>query len=233
MKFKYLCIFWISCLCTNAIELNNYIHRNDNFNDLVFDQYVIEEKVAVKSVTKCAIICLRCVDCMSFSLNSKEGKCRLYKTTFYQAKDGAVAQGWLFYMFGEKKCPLNSGFVYNRRNKLCFKVSDELYLYNDGKNYCLSLGSTPMTLKTREKVEAFNDTLSTSYFSSLLIGLRNFDGGWRWEDGTILGEEAYWYPDRPRPNNYCAHAMKNAGFRYEDHSCYAYPRKIICEYPLE
>lgn len=227
-------LMFIFPLCVFPFEINTYGFHTENLDNLIFnDKFFIKEKLSVKCLSTCALFCSTHDACMSFSFHITKKKCRIYGTTFYRVQDGAFDQGWKYFVFGSIKCSLRTGFIHSRQNSLCLNFVKESFVYTRGKEHCLDLGSNLVTLETLEKIEAFKNTLNgQNIASSFIIGLRHSMGKWRWEDGTELGPEAYWGNNRPRGSYSCAHAIKDWGYKYEDHACTSYRKKIICEQPL-
>ncbi|XP_045175990.1 uncharacterized protein LOC123536694 [Mercenaria mercenaria] len=230
----------ISLLCIVIVGASKFdglgVHV-ETLDNLVFgDKTLINEKYPVRSVTSCALLCRKYAECMSFTVNTNVEKCRIYSSAVHVTQDGTAGHGWKYYVFGDARCRLKDGFIYSRIYKMCIHLSTQAFLYESGNIYCTEKGSRLVSINTTEKVNAIANMLNTLTSSdSFLIGLRYSDGHWRWQDGAVLGPEANWGDGRPRTGNgyECAHVIKSWGYKYEDHACYAYLKRVICEYILQ
>lgn len=66
--------------------------------------------------------------------------------------------------------------------------------------------------------------------SRVWIGARNFNGGWRWESGSEVGDEFVWRPGEPSGNGDCVQSS-GSGVNYDDLPCTGQNRDYVCERP--
>ena len=131
----YLQSFVIFLIWTMSMALSSIGYRDLKFDNLEFgDANLITSQINVTSAISCAMLCAEKLACMSFFYNKQKQNCRLQGSAVYELSQGTTSGGWLFYRYGEN-CPVHLGFIHDRENNFCLRISDDQLYADDGEQF--------------------------------------------------------------------------------------------------
>ncbi|KAL4223661.1 hypothetical protein ACF0H5_017129 [Mactra antiquata] len=196
-----------SVFVRNTITIYSAHHFPLLDNLYIDDKYFLEEIENVYKI-ECAKACAETLYCVSFFYNKPQRKCRLHRSGWYNPQEGTTAFNWTYYVLGEDWCPAHDGFIHERSYNMCIHLSIEYVTgFSEATPYCASKKASVITFRSAIKISQFSSIMSKVNSTFLgynendrflvYIGLRNFNGSWVWNDGSILSSETNWAPLQP------------------------------------
>ncbi|XP_045172548.1 uncharacterized protein LOC123534386 [Mercenaria mercenaria] len=219
-----------------AVARNGLGFHSSGFDNLEFnDSYLIKEYHSTTRAMECSIFCAETLTCMSFFFSGMKQKCRLHGTAVFNKTNGQASEGWKHYVYGEN-CPVHIGFIHDRENNLCVRISDVELKADEGKQFCMNTNSTLITLESADKQTRFDNLLAKIPNSFIIdrirIGLEKLDGKWKWLNGSPL-VNARWAPYEPNCGEQCSCGgvtmMDERGWFDNEQYCKNQKAQSVCE----
>jgi hypothetical protein len=175
---------------------------------------------------------------MSFTLNEEKQKCRLHRTAAISLSQGFRSEGWVYFVYGEQ-CPISNGFIHDRENDLCIRISEEKLNADEGEQFCTDNSAKLVTLETANKQARFDRFLTKTPYSFITdryrIGLHYIGKQWVWNNGNVLSYDN-WAEGEPNTERACGGVtVKYTGW-YDNvdvlDKCWNVNAQSVCEIKL-
>lgn len=176
---------------------------------------------------KCAYRCMESSSCFNFEYNNKTNDCLMYGP--FGAASSTYNEMYV------ERCPLSSGFHYDKRLDLCYKVHSERKKFLDALYACRDeISFLIIKVDTLDRLKFLKDVV-TDKTTSYWIGLHDYghEGTYLWLDGTVLFKNnTVWQTNHQDwLGKECCEINPDYGWKVTDDSCDAY-HFFICEYNL-
>ncbi|XP_060560986.1 snaclec 7-like [Ruditapes philippinarum] len=132
--------------------------------------------------------------------------CRLHRAAAISLSQGLRSEGWMYFIYGEQ-CPVSNGFIHDRENDLCIKISEQQLKADEGEQFCTDNSAKLITLETASKQARFDRFLAKTPYSFVTvtdryrIGLHYIAPQWVWNNGDVLSYDNW---AENEPNCKCA-----------------------------
>jgi hypothetical protein len=237
-KFCYLFIlvlwFTVFYRCI-SLSQNGISVRDSKYDNLELSKDLIIEYNGVTATIDCALFCAGTLSCMSFTLNEEKQKCRLHRAAAISLSQGLKSEGWMYFIYGEQ-CPVSNGFIHDRENGLCIKISEQQLKADEGEQFCTDNSAKLITLETANKQARFDRLLAKTPYkfvtSRYRIGLHYVAQQWVWNNGDVLSYDN-WEEDEPNCGCNCGGVtVDSAGWYDNDVNCLNRIAQSVCEIKL-
>ena len=201
--FSVFVSLYLYCLCLPKNGVGFHNSAFDNFE--ISSDYLLTEYSNVAVAIGCTMFCAKTLLCLSFSFNKVKQKCRLHRIAVLSLSQGTSSNGWKYFLYGEH-CPLDNGFIHDRENDLCVRISEQKLNADNGEQFCTNLSSNLVTLETVDKQIRFDNFLAKFPANFINPNFRmglHFNGvQWKWNNGKSLTDNR-WAEDEPSCSSNC------------------------------
>ncbi|XP_067684464.1 serine-rich adhesin for platelets-like [Haliotis asinina] len=170
----------------------------------VITTHRISELTSRTSIT-CARACCNTDNCALFNINSNDGLCLLFSTSFSSGFNRNIPVGGRLYWRVSDKCPIAEGYMAFDNPPACYRLSRDRKTQTDAKVDCESDGGHLAVLEDLDKRQQVME--ATAVFREtecVLVGLDDLDtvGTHVWADGRDLSNK-FWKGGHPHFGTRC------------------------------
>ena len=114
----------------------------------------------------------------------------------------------------------------------CYRLVKETLDWGESKKFCQNLKSNLVSIRTKDVMEFLKREVLVGHKENTWIGGYEFDGMWKWEDGSVLDStNSNWASDQPNGQHDnivdCAYLYADAQFKWADAAC-DFEMSFIC-----
>ncbi|XP_046548961.1 perlucin-like protein [Haliotis rubra] len=142
----------------------------------------------------CVSLCFLSAYCTTMFYNKGTKSCILMEG-FSQTQLVATSENIEHLVFGKAACPIQSGYLYNRRLNMCYKKHSDLKVWPEAKTACSAVGSYLVMINSAERNQFMYDIaadIGPFWTSGNILG-----SSWRWGDNSSVSEPTFWAPNEP------------------------------------
>ncbi|XP_071096591.1 perlucin-like protein [Haliotis cracherodii] len=184
----------------------------------------------VLSRADCVAMCFFSAYCTTMFFTKDTKSCHLMEG-FNQTQQVATSESIELLVLGKAPCPLESGYLYNRRLNMCYKKHTDLKVWPDAKTACSAVGSYLVIINNAERNQFMYDIaadIGPFWTSGNIMG-----SSWRWGDNSSIVEPTFWSPGEPNidhPTHKCLTfwdlSLPNS---WHAGDCYIHSMAYVCE----
>ncbi|XP_046548954.1 C-type lectin domain family 4 member E-like [Haliotis rubra] len=145
----------------------------------------------------CVSLCFISAYCTTMFYNKDTKSCNLMEG-FNQTQLVVTSEPVEHLVLGKAACPIKSGYLYNRRLKMCYKKHIDPKVWSDAKTSCSAVGSYLVIINSAERNQFMYDIaadIGQFWTSGHLLG-----SSWTWGDNSSIAEPTFWSPGEPEEN---------------------------------
>ncbi|XP_067660725.1 C-type lectin domain family 4 member E-like [Haliotis asinina] len=146
----------------------------------------------------CVSLCFLSVYCTTMFYNKDTKSCHL-KEGFNQTLLTATSDPMEHLILGKAPCPVQLGYVYNRRLNMCYKKHSDLSVWAEANRTCSAAGSYLVIINSAERNQFMYDIaadIGPFWTSGNILG-----SSWTWGDNSPVSEPTFWSPGEPNTIN--------------------------------
>ncbi|XP_046563232.1 uncharacterized protein LOC124272129 [Haliotis rubra] len=178
----------------------------------------------------CVSLCFFSVYCTTMFYNKGTKSCHLLEG-FNQTQLVKTTEPIEHLVLAKAPCPIQSGYVYNRRLNICYKKHTDTKLWPEAKRACSAQGNYLVMINSAERNQFMYDIaadIGPFWTSGNILG-----SSWRWGDNSLVSEPTFWAPSEPEEGHATHKCLTfwDLGLPNSWHAgdCYSHAMAYVCE----
>ncbi|XP_067660715.1 C-type lectin domain family 4 member E-like [Haliotis asinina] len=142
----------------------------------------------------CVSLCFFSAYCTTMFYNKYTKSCILMEA-FNQTQLAATSENIEHLVLGRAPCPIQSGYLYNRRLNMCYKKHTDLKTWPQANTACSVVGNYLVIINSTERNQFMYEIaadIGPFWTSGNILG-----PSWRWGDNSSVSEPTFWGPNEP------------------------------------